>query len=115
LDRGELIEDYKDQTDVFYASPIAYLRNRFPSTVDPRFPPSPRPLTSPRESLETSYLQHDWRHEWPEYLIMFGALLQEPGVEVLLRDAGYIEVWKEEHGWEGDERRRGGVVALKAG
>ncbi|PWN41769.1 hypothetical protein IE81DRAFT_367251 [Ceraceosorus guamensis] len=31
---------YVDQSDVFYADPLAYLRNRFPASVDARFQPS---------------------------------------------------------------------------
>lgn len=46
---------------------------------------------------------------------MFGVLLREPGVEELLRNKGYVEEWREERGWEGDERRRGGIVVLKTG
>lgn len=44
---------------------------------------------------------------------MFGALLQESGVGNLLEDLGYKTIWKEEYDWEGDNRRRGGIVVLK--
>lgn len=44
---------------------------------------------------------------------MFGAVVKEPGVQDKLRELGYRMVWHEEYGWEGDERRRGGVVVLR--
>ena len=110
---GQSIDNYKDQTDIFYASPLTYLRTRFPSSINTSFPPSPRPFTSPGEPVSSSDV-HDWKHEWPEYLVMFGALLREPGVEELLQEKGYRKSWNEEYGWEGDDRRRGGIVVLKA-
>ena len=106
--RGEAIENYRDQTDVFYESPIAYLRDRFPRQVNTHFPPSPRPYTVPGESRRDD--PHGWLHEWPQYITMFGALLYEPNVATLLKDLGYEIVWEEDCGWEGDERRRAGVV-----
>ena len=108
---GEAIQDYKDQTDIFYESPIAYLGNRFPAAVDPLFPPSPNPYT--RAGRATGNNAHDWRHEWPQYVVVFGALLQESRVHSLLEELGFKVVWQEEYGWEGDARRRGGVVVLK--
>ena len=54
-----------------------------------------------------------WQHTWPQYLVVFGALLREPGMEDLLKGKGYVEVWRKEYGWEGDERRRGGVIVMK--
>lgn len=109
--RGEAIQDYRDQTDIFYESPITYLRGRFPPRADRHFPPSSNPYTKPGEAHQRSV--NDWQHQWPQYVVVFGALLQESGVGNLLEDLGYKTVWTEEYGWEGDNRRRGGVVILK--
>ncbi|EKM55153.1 glycosyltransferase family 22 protein [Phanerochaete carnosa HHB-10118-sp] len=109
---GEITKDYKDQADVFYDSPMAYLRTRFPPSVDHSFPPSPHPSSRPGEPRERRDV-HDWMHEWPEYLVMFGVLLREPGVVDLLKEKGYVPVWHENYGWEGDRRRRGGVLVMK--
>ncbi|KIP12253.1 glycosyltransferase family 22 protein [Phlebiopsis gigantea 11061_1 CR5-6] len=108
---GETIRDYKDQTDVFYDSPIRYLQDRFPAAVNPQFPPSPKPYSKPGEA--TRDITHDWQHEWPEYIVVFGALLHEPGVDGLLKNLGFRVAWKDEYGWEGDARRREGIVVLK--
>jgi len=108
---GVNANEYKDQTDIFYDSPISYLQSRFPPTVNPHFPPSVKPFTLPGQPGAD---QHDWTHEWPEYLVMFGALLEDTQVAELLRNKGYRTTWHEERGWEGDSRRRGGVVVLKA-
>ena len=54
-----------------------------------------------------------WRHEWPEYLVMFGALAEQADVKSYLAGLGYGAVWHAEHGWEGDARRRGGVSVLR--
>ncbi|KAI0691035.1 glycosyltransferase family 22 protein [Cytidiella melzeri] len=103
-------DNYKDQTDIFYESPIEYLRGRFPASVDVEFAPSPKPFAEPGQPPSETY---DWRHEWPEYLVMFGALLDDLEVSKLLREKGYREIWHKEHGWEGDSRRRGGVTVMK--
>ncbi len=50
-----------------------------------------------------------WRHEWPQDLVFFGALLDQEGVRDLLDQQGYEEVWSADYGWEGDGRRKGGV------
>lgn len=99
-----------DQTDVFYKSPIAYLHNHFPSEVDPTYPPSPSPITKPGTSPTAA---GPWRHEWPQYVVMFGALLYEPGVRDLLQSRGYVEIWNAEFGWEVENRRSGGVRIWK--
>jgi phosphatidylinositol glycan class B len=57
----------------------------------------------------------DWKHEWPQNLVMFGALLEEPNVRQILMEKGYVQVWYGINGWEEDERRRGGVVVWKWG
>ncbi|KZT71275.1 glycosyltransferase family 22 protein [Daedalea quercina L-15889] len=103
---GQNLSSYKDQTDVFYESPTNYLRTRLPTTVDPAFPPSPMPYTPPGTVLP----EHgDWQHEWPEYLVMFGSLLEDDETRSILEGESYREVWKTESGWEGDRRRQGGV------
>ncbi|KAI0647344.1 glycosyltransferase family 22 protein [Trametes meyenii] len=103
---GQDVAVYKDQTDIFYESPLDYLQTRFPLRVNPAFPPSSHPRSRPGVNMQE---QHPWRHEWPQNLVFFGALLQQPGVQDLLLALGYGEVWRAEHGWEGDDRRKGGV------
>ncbi|KIJ69063.1 glycosyltransferase family 22 protein [Hydnomerulius pinastri MD-312] len=109
---------YKDQTDVFFNSPISYMQTHFPEHVNPTFPPSPYPSLVPDASfihtLQT--VERDagswdlgWRHEWPKYVVLFGALLKEPGMRALCEGNGYIEVWKGGWEWEGEGQRRGGV------
>ncbi|KAI0707643.1 Alg9-like mannosyltransferase family-domain-containing protein [Earliella scabrosa] len=109
---GQDVDEYKDQTDVFYESPIQYLTSRFPKEVDPSFPPSPIPRSAPGVATANPY---PWRHEWPQNLVLFGALLEEEGVVDLLSKQGYKEVWSAEYGWEGDERRKGGVRVWRCG
>jgi len=96
---------YRDQTDVFYDSPHAYLERHFPSTVNLDFPPSPLPTSIPG-AVDTR--MDRWEHMWPRYLVFFGALLEEDGVRLMFEERGYKEVWKKD-GWDGDVRRRGGV------
>ncbi|KAH9843180.1 Alg9-like mannosyltransferase family-domain-containing protein [Rhodofomes roseus] len=103
---GQNLTSYRDQTDIFYESPANYLRTRFPGSVDPAFPASPMPSTPPGATLPD---HGDWKHEWPEYLVMFGALLHDGEVQSTLESKRYREVWKMESGWEGDRRRQGGV------
>jgi GPI mannosyltransferase 3 len=101
---------YRDQTDVFYDSPIKYLSERFPSQVNLSFPLSPSPSSIPGQTTPII----DWKHEWPKYLVVFGALLNERGVGYLLmHEMGYVEVWRAGNGIEEDRRRRGGVRVLK--
>ncbi|SCV70356.1 BQ2448_1750 [Microbotryum intermedium] len=93
---------YRDQSDYFYESPSTYLTQRFPTEVDPTFPPSP-------------FQTKDWQHTWPSHLVFFQALLdQDPGVERVLRGRGYEEVERRWNSlWHDDERRRGDVVVWK--
>lgn len=102
-------DGYKDQTDIFYESPVQYLRDRFPASVDLTYPPSPKPFTEPGQM---SVERFDWKHEWPQYIVLFGSLLQDREVFSLIHGRGYREVWHEERGWEGDRRRQGGVTVL---
>lgn len=108
MDENVDVAEYRDQTDVFYDSPMVYLSTRFPPRVDPWFPPSPTPISLPGEFVVK------WKHEWPKYLVLFGALLRDAQVENLLDGLGYTQVWKSGNGLEEDPRRRGGVVVLKA-
>ncbi|KAF8508374.1 glycosyltransferase family 22 protein [Gautieria morchelliformis] len=104
---GEQEHDiYKDQSDLFYASPISYLQTMFPTAVDPDFPPSRFPASVPgtRGVADTT-----WAHSWPSHLVFFGSLLNSGGVQPLLEKLGYREYWYGWNGWEQDERRREGV------
>lgn len=114
---------YLDQTDFFYASPLAYLRARLPARVDPSFPPSPFVAahlppspSAPAPPAEGDANDLGWRHEWPSYLVCFDVLLTEAGGEVgeFLRGKGYAEerrVWNSH--FHEDGRRRGDVVVLR--
>lgn len=104
--RGTDLNNYKDQTDVFYASPVAYLQDRFPLTVDPSFPPSPFPTSIAGSGANDIQA---WKHEWPQNIVLFGSLLEIPALESLLQAKGYGQVWDGEGGWDDDPRRRGGV------
>ncbi|RPD66390.1 glycosyltransferase family 22 protein [Lentinus tigrinus ALCF2SS1-7] len=110
--QGQNVSEYKDQTDIFYESPIQYLKTRFPKRVDPRFLPSPLPRSKPGV---TTVDPHPWQHEWPQNLVFFGALLEHEGVRDVLLRHGYQEVWQAEYGWEGDGRRKGGVRVWRFG
>ncbi|KAK2466735.1 hypothetical protein APHAL10511_000993 [Amanita phalloides] len=111
---GQDLAHYRDQTDVFYGSPISYLQIYFPPTVNVSFPLSPYPATAPgRLAKLTPDGQYPWRHEWPTYLIFFGCLLEEEGVERLFIEQGYTEVWRRGRHWEGDDKRKGGVRIWK--
>ncbi|TDL27414.1 glycosyltransferase family 22 protein [Rickenella mellea] len=96
---GEELSDYRDQSDIFYDSPAAYLREHFPKSVNFSFPPA---VNATRRSSIT------WNHEWPSHIVLFGALLDE-SILYILHDRGYRETWAQWNGWEEDWRRRGGV------
>ncbi|THH27494.1 hypothetical protein EUX98_g6681 [Antrodiella citrinella] len=106
---GQNITDYKDQVAIFFAAPVTYLQTRFPPNVDSSFPPSARPFSVPGALIH----KNDWSHEWPQYIVMFGALLREPGMQDYIRGKGYTIVWDEEYGWDGDNSRQGGVKVWK--
>jgi len=99
---------YRDQADVFYDAPAIYLAERFPSLVDPTFPPSPMPWSPP--GIPTV---QNWTHTWPLHLVFFEALIRDPAVKGILTQRGYGEVWSVSNGFEEDPRRRGGVEAWK--
>ncbi|KAF8319286.1 hypothetical protein DL93DRAFT_2053664 [Clavulina sp. PMI_390] len=127
--RHEDLSTYKDQTKIFYDDPIRYFATFFPPTVNPSFPPSPRPITPPGRaspSLNSAYASHGlghgreaWEHEWPQFFVLYDVLLPIRGgqsVEELLVRMGYGQVWRS--GWngiEGDERKRGEVLMWKWG
>ena len=93
-DSGEDLSTYQDETDIFFQDPENFLSSRFPEHVDTTFSRSAR---APYE------------YAWPSHLVLFGALLREPGVEDALRAKGYAEVWRAGSGIEEDPRRREGV------
>jgi GPI mannosyltransferase 3 len=96
---------------VFFNDPLRYLQERFPPNVSLSFPLSPYPVTPPGVSPPR---KDPWIHEWPRNLIFFGALLEVDGVQNLLEQKGYKEVWKRGRSWEGDEdERKGGVRVWK--
>jgi phosphatidylinositol glycan class B len=106
---------YRDQTTVFFASPQTYLKERFPQSVDPAFPLSPFPTSVPGvvQSIHEPN-EYPWAHAWPQYLVFFGALLREEGVQKLLEQRGYAQVWSAGRAWEGDsDERKGGVRVWK--
>ena len=90
---GTNIVTYKDQTVLFYNSPLNYLKTNFPDTVDETFPPSLFPSTKPGTAPPAD---GKWDHQWPSHLIFFGALLSDiqggPKVEAYIRELGYGEV-----------------------
>lgn len=111
-DRGEPLETYEDQTRVFFTSPSRYFTDRFPKQVNPTFPKSPYPSTVPGGGTNGAGIP--WRHEWPRYLVLFGALLEEEDVHSLLLGKGYEEIWSAGRSWEGDtDERKGGVRVWK--
>ncbi|KAG6837257.1 hypothetical protein H0H93_012262 [Arthromyces matolae] len=105
--QGQNLSTYRDQTDVFFSSPIEYIQTRFPSHVRPTFPASPVPTSIPgAPQIDNEY---PWKHEWPRYLVFFGALLETEGIAELLEAKGYRQVWKRGREWEGEGQRKGGV------
>ncbi|KAI5479635.1 GPI mannosyltransferase 3 [Pseudohyphozyma bogoriensis] len=84
---------YRDQTNIFYDSPIRYLQDRFPPLVDPSFPPSP--FTFPSSSTKTVEYPNDlgWRHTWPSHVVVFDVLLRDEGVQELLGCSGAQVEW----------------------
>ncbi|KAG1754395.1 glycosyltransferase family 22 protein [Suillus lakei] len=114
--------DYKDQTDIFFEEPSKYMRTHFPSRVDPLYPPSSFASSIPNVTfvetlkvIEQSSRSWDlgWQHEWPQYIVLFGALLREPGVLDLFLNQSYEEVWKGGFEWEGEGQRKGAVRVWK--
>ncbi|CAK5277612.1 unnamed protein product [Mycena citricolor] len=102
---------YRDQTTVFFSSPTTYLRERFPGSVDPSFPVSPFPVSIPGRP---DIVEYAWLHEWPQYLVFFGALLEQSAARELLSQRGYEEIWTAGRSWEGDsDTRKGGVRVWK--
>jgi phosphatidylinositol glycan class B len=99
------LDEYRDQTDVFYEDPLKYMQERFPNAVNEAFPVSPYPASVPGSPKE-----EEWSHSWPSHLVFFGSLVQEHAeIETMIEKLGYREVWSGRNGWEEDSRRRGGV------
>jgi GPI mannosyltransferase 3 len=108
------LSTYKDQTDIFYDSPIEYLQRYFPAQVDTTFPPSPFPSTTPGAVVQVT--KDDigpWKHKWPQLLVTFGILWDDQDVKALLKSRGYNETWRAGWGWEGEGKRKGGVIVLR--
>lgn len=113
--RNQNLTTYRDQTNVFFHAPHDYLHKYFPSRVNPSFPPSSFPASipgAPANRLDTLN-KYPWVHEWPRYLVLFGALLEQEGVKRLFEEKGYKEVWKKGREWEGEGDRKGGVRIWK--
>lgn len=106
---GQNAKTYKDQSDFFYDDPLTYLVDRFPSSVNESFPPSPLPLHPPSKNAP---LDLGWSHEWPSHLVLFDALLTHPGIRDLLPHRGYQEVWRQWNSHVQDDARRAGDVIV---
>jgi GPI mannosyltransferase 3 len=111
---GQGLATYRDQTDIFFDSPVEYIQNNFPAEVDTNFPPSSLPNTRPGATIQvTNNSTGPWKHEWPQVLVMFGVLLEDQDVRALLKSRGYSEVWSSGWRWEGEGKRKGGVKVLR--
>jgi phosphatidylinositol glycan class B len=111
---GQDISTYKDQTDVFYDSPVEYFQRYFPAQVNITFPPSPYPSTTPGAVVHvTNGDIGPWKHEWPQLLVTFGILWENQEVRALLKSRGYNEIWRAGWRWEGEGKRKGGVTVLR--
>jgi phosphatidylinositol glycan class B len=60
----------------------------------------------------------EWKHAWPQYLVMFGVLSKSKvdghsDVATILQKLGYGRVWRTWNGFEEDEKRKGGVEVWK--
>lgn len=110
--RGQNLSTYRDQTDIFFDSPLTYITLTFPEVVDRAFPLSPFPTSKPGLSpLDFNGAEelYPWQHSWPRHLVFFGALLQKPGVKGILEQNGYVETYYRGREWEGEGERKGGV------
>lgn len=125
MNRGQDSKTYLDQTDIFYASPLAYLHDRFPPLVDPTFPPSSRTLAQPVAAGEPMENDLGWRHSWPSHIVLFDTLLhvrrdgtERAGEKVemvgeLLRGIGYREETRLWNSHFHETKRSGDVVVLR--
>lgn len=111
--RNQNLTTYMDQTDMFYQSPIRYIQNHFPPHVSTKFPPSPLPSSPPGTIVQVVDGIGPWKHEWPKNLVMFGVLLDDLEIRMLLESKGYYEVWHAGWKWEGEGKRSGGVKVWK--
>ena len=95
---------------------MSYLDTRFPSAVDPTFPPSPFVRQSAARVANGDSNDLGWRHEWPSHLVAFDALLVDDhgAVAKALAAKGYYEkerLWNSH--WHEDDRRRGDLVIFR--
>ena len=111
---------YWDQSDFFYYDPVTYILDRFPTHVDPEFPPD-RDAVTKQSGVPAARASYDlgWQHSWPSHLVMFGALLNTQGrnglsVKEVLSEKGYTElcrIWNTL--FHPDRRRQGDIVVMK--
>lgn len=89
------------------------MQRRFPAQVNINFPPSPFPSSIPGKLIRKGQVTDDWKHEWPQNIVLFGELLEAPGMRSIFESKGYQEVWRAGWIWEGDDNRKGGVKVLR--
>ncbi|ODQ80606.1 glycosyltransferase family 22 protein [Babjeviella inositovora NRRL Y-12698] len=86
-----LVKTYQDESDIFYADPVAFLTQKFPP-----------PIKAKRESGKFEY-------EWPTHLVFFENL--EPIMKPYLEGSGYQECERFFNTWfHWDNRRSGDVI-----
>ena len=115
---------YWDQSDFFLYDPVRYLRDRFPSRVDPTFPTmramhfrSPRGTNASDVVAQHAASDLGWRHPWPSHLVVYDSLLHTGTPQTvgdLLAQRGYEEVvrfWNTV--WHPEPQRKGDIVVLR--
>lgn len=115
---------YWDQSDFFLYDPVRYLRERFPSRVDPTFPTmraahfrSPRGTNTSDVVAQHASSDLGWRHPWPSHLVVYESLLHTGAPQTvgdLLAQRGYEEVarfWNTV--WHPEPHRKGDIVVLR--
>ncbi|KAK0549103.1 glycosylphosphatidylinositol anchor biosynthesis [Tilletia horrida] len=124
--QGQDLRTYRDQTKVFFEDPLGYLQTRFPSLVDPNFPPSPFLPAAPGVNCTSGRQAEnhpDWKHAWPSHFALFETLLDRKGVikngnqgtvRDFLREKGYAEVKRIWNGVGSDDENRWGDVLVLA-
>lgn len=93
LNSADELKNYKDESDLFYEDPKAFLGQNFPDTND-----------STNIAPNTKYA-----HSWPDYLIIFQQL--EPLMHNTLEEFNYIEderIFNSKFHW--DYRRMGDII-----
>lgn len=115
--QGETSKEHRDQSDYFYDNPMKYMSLYFPSSVDPKFPPS-RPWSRDAAQLWKEGTATDKAvHAWTSHIVVFDALLTGAGygsqVGGYLASKGYREekrIWNSL--FHDDPRRRGDLIVL---